>query len=113
MCGSVSNSVVSDSVTAWTVAHQAPLSTDFFRQEYWSRLPVPSPGNLPNPGIEPRSPALQAVSLPAETQGKPFKVYDLSNSGIEPRSPALWADSLPAELQGKPKNTGAGSLSLL
>ena len=44
----------------WTVAHQAPLSMGFSRQEYWSGLPFPSPGDLPNPGIEPRSPTLQA-----------------------------------------------------
>ena len=49
--------------TPWTVAHQAPLSMEFSRQEYWSRLPFPSPGDLPNPGIEPRSPALQADHL--------------------------------------------------
>ena len=42
---------------------------EFFRQDYWSRLPVPSPGDLPNPGIEPGSPALQADSLPSEPQG--------------------------------------------
>ena len=48
--------------TPWTVAHQAFLSTGFPRQEYWSGLPFPSPGDLPNPGIKPRSPALQAVS---------------------------------------------------
>ena len=47
-------------VTPWTVAHQAPPSMKFFRQEYWSGLPFPSPGDLPDPGIEPRSPALQA-----------------------------------------------------
>ena len=46
--------------TLWTVAHQAPPSTGFSRQEYWSGLPFPSPGNLPDPGIEPRSPTLQA-----------------------------------------------------
>ena len=46
--------------TPWTVAHQAPPSMGFSRQEYWSGLPFPSPGYLPNPGIEPRSPALQA-----------------------------------------------------
>ena len=45
-------------VTPWTVAHQAPLSMEFSRQEYWSRLPFPSPGDLPNPRIEPGSPAL-------------------------------------------------------
>ena len=44
--------------TPWTVAHQAPLSMGFSRQEYWSGLPLPSPGDLPDPGIEPRSPAL-------------------------------------------------------
>ena len=54
--------------TPWTVAYQAPLSMGFSRQEYWSGLPFPSPGDLPNPGIEPRSPALQANSLPAEPQ---------------------------------------------
>ena len=46
--------------TPWTVAHQAPLSMEFSRQEYWSGLPFPSPGDLPNPGIEPSSPALRA-----------------------------------------------------
>ena len=56
---------MSDSVTPWTVAHQAPLSTEFSRQEYWSVLPFPSPGHLPDPGIEPGSPALQADSLPS------------------------------------------------
>ena len=52
--------------TPWTVAHQAPLSIGFSRQEYWSGLPFLSPGNLPDPGIEPASPALQAGSLPTE-----------------------------------------------
>ena len=70
----VSPSVVSNSVTPWTVAFQAPLSVAFFRQEYWSGLPFPSPGNLPYPWIEPRSlvpPALQADSSPSEPLGKP------------------------------------------
>ena len=57
--------------TPWTVAHQAPLSMGFSRQEYWSGLPFPSPGDLPNSGIEPRSPSLQADSLLSETPGKP------------------------------------------
>ena len=52
--------------TAWTVACQAPLSMGFSRQEYWSGLPFPSPGDFPNPGIEPWSPALQADSLLTE-----------------------------------------------
>ena len=55
----------------WAVARQAPLSMGFFRQEYWSGLPFPSPGDLPRPGIEPGSPALQADSLPAAPPGKP------------------------------------------
>ena len=54
----------------WTIAHHAPLSPEFPRQEYWSGFPLPSPGDLPNPGIEPRSPALQE-SLPTEPPGKP------------------------------------------
>ena len=57
--------------TLWTVAHQASLSMRFSRQQYWSGLPVPSPGDLPNPGIEPRSPALQADALTSEPPGKP------------------------------------------
>ena len=60
-----SRSVVSDSVTLW----------GFFRQEYWSELPCPTPGDLPNPGIEPRSPALQADSLLSESWGKPKYVF--------------------------------------
>ena len=54
----------------WTVAHQASLSMEFSRQEYWSGLPFPSPEDLPNPGIEPGSPALQADSLVSEPQGR-------------------------------------------
>ena len=57
--------------TPWTVAYQAPLSMEFSRQEYWSGLPFPSPGDLPNPGIEPGSPALQVDTLPSEPPGKP------------------------------------------
>ena len=53
------------------MAHQAPLSLGFSRQEYWSGLPFPSPGDLPDPGIQLGSPALQAVSLPTEPPGKP------------------------------------------
>ena len=60
--------------TPWTVAHHAPLSMGFSRQEYWSGLPFPSPGNLPNPGIEPRSPTLQADALTLSHQGSPSSV---------------------------------------
>ena len=52
--------------TPWTVAYQAPPSMEFSRQEYWSGVPFPFPGNLPNPGIEPGSPTLQADALPSE-----------------------------------------------
>ena len=51
---------MSDSATPWTAAYQAPQSMEFSRQEYWSGLPFPSPGDLPDPGIEPKSPTLQA-----------------------------------------------------
>ena len=56
-------------VIPWTVACQAPLSMGFSRQEYWSGLPFPSPRDLPDPGIDPRSPALQADSLLTELRG--------------------------------------------
>ena len=64
-------SVVSDSATPWTAAHQAPLSVGFSRQEYWSGVPLPSPGDLPDPGIELRSPAMRADALPCEPPGNP------------------------------------------
>ena len=54
----------------WTVAHQAPLFMGFFRQESWSGLPFPSPGDLPDPGIKPRSPTLQTDSSLSEPPGK-------------------------------------------
>ena len=56
--------------TPWTVAYQAPLSMRFSRQEYWSGLPFPSPGDLPDPGIEPGSPALESDALTSEPPGK-------------------------------------------
>ena len=58
--------------TLWTIACQVPLCLGFFREEYWSGLPFPSPGDLPDPGIKPGSAALQADSLPSEPPGKPF-----------------------------------------
>ena len=73
-------SVMLDSLgTPWITVHQAPLSMEFSRQEYWSGLPSPSPGDLPNPGLEPGSLALQADSSPSEP---PSKIYlkTLSNS---------------------------------
>ena len=71
-------SIVSDSATPWTVAHQAPLSMGFSRQEYWSGLPFPFPWDLPNPGIEPRSPALQVNSLLLSHQGSPLQRHQHS-----------------------------------
>ena len=68
-------------VTLWTVACQALLSMGFSRQEYWSGLPRPSPGDLPNPGIDPKSPALAGKFFTTEPPGKPFiliKVKKLS-----------------------------------
>jgi len=59
-----------DFATPWTAAHQAPLSMRFFRQGYWSGLPFPSPGDLPDLGIETMSPELQTDSLLTELQGK-------------------------------------------
>ena len=64
-------SVLSDSATPWTVAHQAPPSMEFSRQESWSGVPFPPPGDLPNPGIRTGPPTLQAASLPSELPGKP------------------------------------------
>ena len=71
---SVSHSVMPDFMNPWTIARQAPLSIEFSRQEYWRRLPFPSVRDLPNPGIEPDSSALQTDSLPSEPPGKPFQV---------------------------------------
>ena len=59
--------------TPWTVAHQVPPPMGFSRQEYWSGLPFPSPGDLPDPGIESRSPALQADALTSEPPGQKVK----------------------------------------
>ena len=64
-------------VIPWTVACQAPLSMEFSRQEQWSGLPFPSPGDLSDPGVEPGFPALQADSLPSGPPGKPKAVYFL------------------------------------
>ena len=66
---SVSCSVMSDSAAPQTVAGQAPLSTGFSSQEYWSGLPCPPPGDLPNPAIKPASPALWVDPLPSELPG--------------------------------------------
>ena len=75
MCVCVGHSVLSSLfATPWTIAHQAPLSKGFSRQEYWSGLPFPISRDLPDPGIEPRFPALQA-DTPSEPPGKPRERY--------------------------------------
>ena len=100
---------------SWVVSyslqsHGLIQSMEFSTTEYWSGYPFPSPGDLPNSGIEPRSPTLQADSLPAEPPGKPKNTGVGSLSllqGIFPTqelnwgSPALQVDSLPTELSGK------------
>ena len=68
---------MSDSATLWTIAHQALLSMGFSMPEYWSGLPFPSPGHLPDPGIEPRSLALQADTLTSELPEKPNLMTDV------------------------------------
>ena len=75
--------------TAWTVAYQAPPSVGFSRQEYWSGLPFLSPGDLPNPGIEPGSPTLQTDALPSELPGKlKMKVTSPSRVTWRPTRPS-------------------------
>ena len=78
-------------MTRWTVAHQAPPSMGFFRQEYWSGLPFPSPGDLSDPGIEPRSPALQADALTSEPPGKPIWIWELDyKESWAPKNWCFW-----------------------
>ena len=85
------------SVTPWTVACQAPLSMGFSRQEYWSGLPFPSPGDLPDPGIKPGSPSLQADALTSELPGKPkkdpLKALSVSERESESGSRSVMSDS--------------------
>ena len=87
----------------WTVARQAPLSMGFFRQEYWSRLPFPAPGILPDPGVEPGCPVLQADSFPAEPSGKPniTKSVVCKLCLVEPQgSPEVWQGLLGIVIAG-------------
>ena len=76
-------------VISWTVAHQVPLSMGFPRQEYWSDLPFSSPGALPAPGIEPKSPALAGGFFTTEPPGKPNKVIYLQGKGKWPQQTPL------------------------
>ena len=68
--------VASDSANPWTVAYHTPLSMAFSRQEYWSGLPFPFPGDLPDPGIEPRFPAVQKILYQLSHQGSPMNLWD-------------------------------------
>ena len=79
---SVTQSCMSDSATPWTVAHLAPLSMGFSRQEYCSGLPFLPPEDLPDPGIKPESPALQADSLLSEPPGKPIQNSEMLRKEI-------------------------------
>ena len=74
-CGGLATKKCLTLATTWTVAHQPPLSMVFFRQKYWNGLPVPYLGDLPDPGIEPMSLALQEDSFPAETPKKPLMIF--------------------------------------
>ena len=73
------------SETLWT--RQVPLSMGFSRQEYWSRLPFPSPGDIPNPGTKPTSPTLQADSLPSVPPGKPKWCQNVKQSYYKLKMP--------------------------
>ena len=97
----------------WTVTHQAPLSMGFSRQEYWSGLPFPSPGDLPDPGIEPRSPTLQADALTSAPPGKPLILntslfsHSVMSDSCHPMATLLCPCNFPG------KNTGVGCHFLL
>ena len=75
---------------SWTVAYQAHLSMGFSRQEYWSGLPFPPPGGLPNPAIEPGSAALQADSLPSEPPGRPCPSSNTNVTEACRAHPHMW-----------------------
>ena len=105
------SSYIQRRVTPWTVACQAPLSVGFSRQGDWSGLPFPSAGDLPDPGIEPESPALQADSLPSESAHKPRNAgvdcHPLLQGifptlGTDLHLVRLQVDSLPASHLGSP-----------
>ena len=88
-------------VTPWTVAHQASLSMGFYRQEYWSGLSFPSPVDLSNTGIEPRSPTLQADTLTSEPPGSPSLVNSQSVSSVAQSCPTL-CDPINRSMPGLP-----------
>ena len=83
----------------WIITHQAPLSPGLSRQEYWSGLPFPSLGDLPNPGIKPRSPALQADALPSEPPGKPKECSNYHTIALISHTSKVMLKILQARLQ--------------
>ena len=99
--------------TPWTIAHQAPLSMGYSRQECWSGLPCPPPGGLPNSGIQPGTPALQADSLPCEPLGN---CLQCRTPGLDPRVRKVswrreWLPTpviLPGEFHGQRSLVGYG-----
>ena len=117
VCTCVFNcSVVSESLTPWTAAHQAPLSMGFSRQEHWSGWPCPPPGDLPNPGIEPRSPHCRQILYRLSHQGGPERNISGSYSRIRiscqaklfvcvsacvRERPTTWKVSLPTRWVGR------------
>ena len=109
-CAVLSHSVMSDFVTPWTVAHQAPLSMGILQARTLEWVAMPSSRGSSQPGIKPRSLALQADSLPSQPLGKPKNTGEdslpLLRESSRPRNqtqfPALQADSSPAELPGNP-----------
>ena len=94
-------------VTPWTVAYEAPPSMGFSRQEYWSGLPFPSPGDLPDPGIEHGSPELQADALPSKPSGKPAPSGNPQNSRGGERRPRL--EGRPPETKTQEETAGSKS----
>ena len=82
-------------MTLWTVAHQAPPSMGFSRQEYWNGLPFPSPGDLPDQGIKPGSPELQTNSLPSEPPGKQHlnKFHPIKSIFVNSEPQEMWTEA--------------------
>ena len=105
-------------VTPWTIAHQAPLSMEFPRQEYWSGLPFPTPRDLPDPGIEPAFPALAGGFLTNEPPGKPLCIDFVAVVSCSVVSDSLWppwtvAWQASLSMNFPDKNTGVGCHCLL
>ena len=98
--------------TPWTVAYQASPSMGFSRQESWSGLPSPSPGDLPNPGIEPRFPALQADALPSEPPGKPCPLWISPHIRRDPLSLGSLS-TLPSGSRNRKKSPGVPLLHVV